>query len=198
MGLCLQAYLTTTINPKSTKRTKSEINRFIAQDDLDECSERLDLESDQNQIIVLFSNILWCVWKARNEQIFKGTVPTPQGIIAQAAVMGQANTVPAREIDQERREVIDLPVGTLTILIDASWDGTKKTGTAFLCFNEEKELVFTHVRHTRCEDPFHAEAQALVEALQFVQGQTSTQPVLPATIYLDRKTGEPGECYRTR
>ena len=54
-----------------------------------------------------------------------------------------------------------MPIGTITILTDA-----KKTGTAFFCFDAEGELMHAHTGHTTCEDPFDAEAQAVLEALK--------------------------------
>lgn len=108
-----------------------------------------------------------CV-EGRNETIFKGTTMTPQGILAQATAMGKVGTVPTRGIEQRCERGIDLPLGSQTILIDGSWDGTRNAGTAFLCFDHNGKLTYTHTKHITCEDAFHVEAQALVEVLQYV------------------------------
>lgn len=69
------------------------------------------------------------------------------------------------------------------MLTDASWDGTKRTGTAFFCFDAEGELLHTHTGHTTCEDPFDAEAQAMIEVLHYIKEAQHT----PATICSDGK-----------
>lgn len=40
-------------------------------------------ELDMNRIIKM-CNILWCIWKNRNEEVFQGKKCTPQAIISQA------------------------------------------------------------------------------------------------------------------
>lgn len=83
--------------------------------------------------------------------------------------MGKANTASENGLSKERVEGIDMPIGTITILTDASWDSTKKTGTTFFCFDAEGELMHAHTGHTTCEDPFDAKAQAVLEALNYVK-----------------------------
>lgn len=142
---------------------------------------------DNDQFIV-FSNILWCVWKARNEFIFKGKNTTPQAILAQATAMGIAKPMRQLSHKQDGLEVIPVPSGAGVILIDASWDCSKKTGTAFIVFNGKGELIFVQTRSTLCTDPLQAEAMALLHVLQYIKGEGGTQPVSNFLVCTDCKT----------
>lgn len=80
-----------------------------------------------------------------------------------------------------------VPRGKGVILMDASWDCMKKTGTAFISFNEKGELSFVQTRSTLCTDPLQAEATALLQVLQYIKGDSGAQAVPNTLICTDCK-----------
>lgn len=117
------------------------------------------------------TNLLWCLWKARNEQLFMGTSKNPQAILAQALAMGISIPLHQRMIQQERIEKIVVPRGNRVILLDASWDTSEKTGTAFVIYNNQGSLQAVYANHTSCTDPLQAEAMALLQVLTFLENE---------------------------
>lgn len=126
--------------------------------------------------IVDFCNLLWNLWKARNEEVFAGKEPQPKAIISRAKAMNiphQATRglalVPT---------LVHIPRGAKTMLVDASWDTSKRTGLGVTCFDETGALSNAFCYRLYTTDPFHAEAHALLKALQMVQDQHSNTTTL--------------------
>lgn len=123
------------------------------------------LEPDQ---IVDFCNLLWQLWKARNNEVFAGKKISPQGVLKLVATA----VPPPKSCPQPHQEVITplrIPPGTQTVLIDASWETSKKSGTGVLIFDETGTLRDARCTTTTCHDPFQAEAQTILLALKQIE-----------------------------
>lgn len=72
--------------------------------------------------ITSFCNILWCIWKARNREIFSGKKETPQGILKQAQMMElhiPRTTEMSLTANTPRVNIAATSPGTQIILLDA-------------------------------------------------------------------------------
>ncbi|KAF3327936.1 hypothetical protein FCM35_KLT06542 [Carex littledalei] len=76
---------------------------------------------------------------------------------------------------RERLEAVLVPRGKMVILMDASWDSTRRTGTSFVFFDGQGRLQYVQMNHTTCSDPLQAEAMALLQVLRYVERELSTQ-----------------------
>ncbi|KAF3340489.1 RNase H [Carex littledalei] len=98
---------------------------------------------------------------------------TPQAILAQAQALSCTGLVSHNIPPRECIEPVLVPRGNMVILMDASWDSTKKTGTAFVLFDEMGRLQYVHTAHIECSDPLQAEATALLQVLNYVKGEVT-------------------------
>lgn len=60
-------------------------------------------------------------------------------------------------------------MGARVILIDGSWDNKRGVGTGMVVYNRRGDLVLVQFKKGRGADPFHAEAEALLEALTYIR-----------------------------
>lgn len=76
---------------------------------------------DEQQIIY-FTNTLWCVWKARNGEIFSGKNTPPRTVLIQAAQM-RFDPLGCMPKPRHMPSIpIQIPRSTCVLLMDASWD----------------------------------------------------------------------------
>lgn len=130
------------------------------------------LERIDSQRVSLFCNILWNVWKARNEEIFQSIKTIPRVILKRASVM---------EIPNNRSEQVQggltssvhhrtrIPAGTSLVLIDASWDKSKGGGWGAVMYDTSGNLQFGTAQPVPAADPFHAETMALLLTLEWLK-----------------------------
>lgn len=126
---------------------------------------------DPEQIIDL-CNLLWELWKARNGEVFAGKKISPHGVLKLVAT---ATPVPKSAQHQQQEEVpvpIQIPSDTRTVLVDASWDTSSRTGTGVLIFDESGTLRNARCTTTTAHDPFQAEAHALLLALKLIETES--------------------------
>ncbi|XP_078170749.1 uncharacterized protein LOC144565012 [Carex rostrata] len=138
---------------------------------------------------VNYCNLLWEVWKARNREVFEGKKTQPLGILKQAKSMEQAVTTPSSNLTRTRVILNRIPRGAKTILIDASWEPSNKTGTtAVMVFDEQGGLLEALSQAMVTNDSFQAEAIALLQALQYVESNSTHTSRCPYVIFSDCKT----------
>ncbi|XP_078163540.1 uncharacterized protein LOC144558573 [Carex rostrata] len=115
-------------------------------------------------------NLLWCLWKARNEELFSGIKSTPEMIVAKAANMqlGPIQSNPGRQRAAQTR--IPIPQGARVVLIDASWDQKYGAGIGMGVYNRRGDLVYVSYAHGNTTDPFHAEAEAMWQTIKYATG----------------------------
>ncbi|XP_078174456.1 uncharacterized protein LOC144568100 [Carex rostrata] len=128
---------------------------------------------DEDQIIS-FCNMLWEIWKARNSEIFAGKKIPPQIIIKQARALTPPIHPPCQTTGPPQVIPILIPSGTRTILVDASWETSKKTGTGVMCFDGGGRLQEAQYTYMTAHDPFHAEAHALLQAVKHIIASPTT------------------------
>lgn len=78
-------------------------------------------------------------------------------------------------IQEERMQKIVVPRGNRVILMDASWDNSKRTGTAFVLYNRQGRLEAVYAHPTSCTDPLQAEAMALIQVLSFLENEGGSE-----------------------
>lgn len=120
--------------------------------------------------ITLFCNLLCVLWKARNEEWFEGKKPTPEGVLAQAKAMHLELTEPNNQRAIEEH-AIQVQRGTRPVLIDASWEVTRKIETRMLLFDNQGKLENDICQAGETHDPFHAKATALLQALTHLRAR---------------------------
>lgn len=121
------------------------------------------------QQTAVFCNLLWSIWKSRNEELFRGNKGVPEAILRQASTLKTCAKLKRGESTAIGLDPIEVPGNTSLVVVDASWDQSSKTGTAFVKFDGSRRLTFLHCRYQKATDPFHAEALALMEALEYIQ-----------------------------
>lgn len=143
-----------------------------------------DLTDEQ---IAEVCNMMWCLWKARNEDIFSGTKPTWQGILAQVRKMEKPSVQPAGTNHQGHIPPATIPRGKKVILVDASWDPSHTTGTAMIMYDEQGERKRAQCTIETTHDPFQAEATATFHALEFIHNRTLNGEQARYMLYTDCK-----------
>lgn len=114
------------------------------------------------------ANLLWCIWKARNEAIFSTKKPSPQGIIAQVNHMRDVRVpVQQPQVMQRFQKVIVLG-GSRLVLVDASWDQTTQAGWGMTSYSDKGELIAIRYGSMQASDPLHAEAYAVLQVMQHI------------------------------
>lgn len=78
-----------------------------------------NLNEDQ---VIAVCNLMWCLWKARNEELFTAKKSTPQTIVTRARAMAGATQGPCTDITPEANSPVRVPTGKDLILVDGSWD----------------------------------------------------------------------------
>lgn len=126
--------------------------------------------------IPAFCNIIWNLWKARNEEIFRGTKTMPLVTLKRAKAL---EYIPTNQEQQYQRPIeekgpILVPTGTRIILIDGSLDVSKASGTGMALYNTQGIQERIKGTHFRANDPLEVEAVALHQVLEEeVQGQSA-------------------------
>ncbi|KAJ4777159.1 RNA-directed DNA polymerase (reverse transcriptase)-related family protein [Rhynchospora pubera] len=120
-----------------------------------------------------FCYTLWEIWLARNEFIFQQKNFEPIGVCRKVQTWLRNREDLGRENEhyQMAKEIVPyefLP-GGWQIVIDASWDATHKAGTAFLVYYEGA-LTWLEMDNHEAADSFQAEAMALQNAVDWIQG----------------------------
>lgn len=123
------------------------------------------------QQIAGICNMIWCLWKGRNESIFTAKPPTPWDILRQ---VGQLQTPQQGEWStdsgmEKETEKLFIPASTKVMMIDGSWEQNKKAGWGALLYDEGGQFHWGAYEHTMATDPLHAEAIALRGILQRCQ-----------------------------
>lgn len=151
----------------------------------------LDLtrDMDENQIIIT-CNLLWNIWKARNKEVFTATKEQPQVTLRKAQLM----EIPAglehlsrAHAYQPRIQPFNIPKDNMVILIDGSWDNTKKAGWGLTLYDQQGRLVKMMADHMRVPDPLSAEAVAMLHALTYCQKPNQNATMEKVTIISDCK-----------
>ncbi|KAF3327517.1 hypothetical protein FCM35_KLT07635 [Carex littledalei] len=125
------------------------------------------LDSDQ---IMDFCNIMWELWKARNEEVIGGKKIPPPEILNKASSIQRSINQQATTAILREGQPMTVPAGVRVILTDGSWDPNHGAGTGLAVYNRRGDLVFVQYGKGDAADAFHAEAEALLAALCYVQG----------------------------
>ncbi|KAF3332280.1 RNase H [Carex littledalei] len=141
--------------------------------------------------ITYFCNILWCIWKARNQEIFSSKKATRQRILKQAQMMEmhiQQTTESSQTTIRSRVNIAAPLSGTQIVLLDASWDTNRKAGWGAVYYNHRGNINRVQYGFMGAEDPFHAESMALLNVLQNCQSHGLVQRGGTMHIFSDCKT----------
>lgn len=125
-------------------------------------------ENSESDKLAYFCNTLWCLWKARNEHVIAGKVPNIQKILAQIKKMEIDIPQVPSNLGVQIHEPVRLPHRGKVILVDGSWDVQQKARTGMVVYNMRGDLVFVQFGTSQAFDPFHAEANAVLRAIQYI------------------------------
>ncbi|KAF3322627.1 hypothetical protein FCM35_KLT12616 [Carex littledalei] len=78
-----------------------------------------------------------------------------------------------------------IPIDRWVVLVDASWEQSKKTGWGAVFYNKEGTLADIRCEQGVAEDPLHAEAIALLSTLQEIEQRMSTDESQRYIIFSD-------------
>lgn len=95
------------------------------------------------------------------------------------------NTVKEVTIRPKQITPTVVPIGTETIMVDASWEGSNKAGWGLTGYDEKGELFVVRFGVIRATDPLHAEAQAMMQTLTLVQHRYAQRRGVRAMILTD-------------
>ncbi|XP_078163112.1 uncharacterized protein LOC144558181 [Carex rostrata] len=122
---------------------------------------------DETQM-AYFCNVLWMLWKVRNDEIFNGKKPNIREVLAKLLL------VTSGEQEQQQRprdllvvEAVNIPTNGRVILVDGSWDKVHGSGKSMSVYNRRGDLVYIQYDKGEEFDPFHTETEAMLMAIQY-------------------------------
>jgi hypothetical protein len=111
------------------------------------------------------ANLMWCIWKARNMEIFEGGKVNPIIVNRQALTMTMECSMSIKRVEKIRHQIL-VQVGHGMIHVDGSWDPSNKPGAAILVYDSEGKLRRVKCMAMMCQDLFKAEAKGVQMAIQ--------------------------------
>ncbi|KAJ3688517.1 hypothetical protein LUZ61_017681 [Rhynchospora tenuis] len=113
---------------------------------------------------------LWCIWKARNNFLFRGKIPQQLEILHEAEMLCCDNTPkkssPRQNINNNLSEISS---GARVILVDAPWNTNRKTGLGIVCYDRQGAFTWAVSHSTEAPSPFTAESKALLLAIETLE-----------------------------
>lgn len=137
--------------------------------------------------IINFANILWCLWKVRNEEVFAAKKNPPATVILRAKQMEMEATQPPQHHRREQH-ITEVPPNTGAIHVDGSWEVSGKAGLGVIIYDTNGLLVSTKGQGMITQDPLEAEALAVLTALEYTATKNREDPSGKFIIYTDCKT----------
>lgn len=132
-----------------------------------------------------FANLLWCIWKARNEAVFSAKKPSPQGIIAQVNQMTDVRVPVQQPQVMQRCQKTIVQGGSRLVLVDASWDQSTQAGWGMTSYLDKGELIAIRYGNMQVSDPLHAEAYAVLQVMQHILNEQDLAHGVQFVIYTD-------------
>lgn len=147
----------------------------------------------EDQQIVKFCNILWCIWKGRNGELFAGKKLQPIAVLRQAHNMTALVNCEQQQhfrVNSEQLQPLlitrqEIERDEIIVLIDGSWDSQNRAGIGVTVYTPVYGLTEVQYRSIQANDAFHAESLALWYALQQISGIIMRYTQLKITLYSD-------------
>lgn len=116
---------------------------------------------------------------------FKQKKTSPLEVLARTRLLEREQLLLVTQPTAWRDAPVSIQQGSITVLIDAYWDSTKRAGLALITYDQTGRLQEVQGLHTTANDALHAEAEALLAALQQCTGTGSV--IERYTIFSDCK-----------
>jgi ribonuclease HI len=71
--------------------------------------------------------------------------------------------------DHNCQQTVDIPIGYELIIVDGSWDQTGRAGRGMVAYDADGSLQTIVCQPFQAQDPFHAEAEAVQQAIKWYQ-----------------------------
>jgi zinc-binding in reverse transcriptase/Reverse transcriptase-like len=110
------------------------------------------------------ANLLWCLWKARNAEVFEGSKINPYKVCLQAGGMNTEIVKPPNQ-QKPKTNTYYTHYSQDIILVDASWDVSHRAGMGALLYDHRGKLLTIHCCQYSGGDVMHAETMAVSMAL---------------------------------
>ncbi|KAJ3691696.1 hypothetical protein LUZ61_020860 [Rhynchospora tenuis] len=120
---------------------------------------------------IVFANTMWEIWKERNKAVIEHCAFNPQQVLQRINAVLRTEPVLANVIYRNEgislQEKYEFNAQAWQVVVDASWQVGGRSGGAYVVFDGGK----THsvgLHYFQTEDPFHAEALTLKEAVEYM------------------------------
>ncbi|KAJ4754791.1 RNA-directed DNA polymerase (reverse transcriptase)-related family protein [Rhynchospora pubera] len=138
--------------------------------------------------IRIFCYTLWEIWLTRNDFCFETKQFDPTGVCMKIRSWNsKTNGVQNQNTgtsDAVERRPYEIPQNSWQVIVDASWEVSKKAGAAYLVYREGM-LHSLGLDQYEADDPFMAEAMALQFAVHGVRGLLHEQENQPVHFLID-------------
>ncbi|KAJ1691831.1 hypothetical protein LUZ63_015986 [Rhynchospora breviuscula] len=146
------------------------------------------IQGKDEEFIKTFCYTMWEIWLARNDWVFRQKTFNPTGVCRKVrAWCAQALNVEHDSVrNQSVQEMIPYEVASdgWQMIVDGSWDTSKKAGTAFLVYKDGMLHTMGLERHD-ADDSFLAEALALEAGINWIQAWMTDHSICNVQIFTD-------------
>jgi hypothetical protein len=118
----------------------------------------------------LLFNLIWCIWKAKNEHTFEEKMVNSVKVIERAQGMALR-----RDANKQQVQTAATPVWyrvwkqETVMVINGSWQAPQRAGVAALLYGADRGLCWIVAKSTMAQDPFQAEVMTIEEALDQIR-----------------------------
>jgi hypothetical protein len=112
------------------------------------------------------TNFLWCLWKARNAEVIEGNKVNLVRVAVQTEGMQFQKGMQLSKKSKMPPAMHQVPRGHSIAIVDASWDTARQAGGGIVWYDSAGYISEVTYYYYKAGDPQHAEAIAVLEAVE--------------------------------